>query len=524
MGQVQVELLSYIMNVYPLKSNLVRALFSMVFLIIISASCTQQEEKYYGLFDISCDVGKPELKGESTYDPETGEYTLTGGGENIWSDYDKFHFLSSKVEGDFIMQARLKFIGEGVNPHRKGGIMLRESLSGESAHVSAVVHGDGLSSLQYRIKDGSNTEELKSITERANIIQLERQGDKYIFSSAVQGEPFNVISVRDVEIGTEAHAGIFICAHETDVTETAVFDNVRLVIPAPHDFTPYQDYIGSHIEILDIQTGKRKIVHSSLLSLQAPNWTPDGERLIYNSEGKLYSFNLETSAVSEINTGFAVNNNNDHVLSFDGTLLGISDHTEHPDNQSLIYVLPAEGGTPEQVTTEAPSYLHGFSPDGEYLVYTAGRDIAEHLDIYKIPRKGGKEIRLTDAPGLDDGSEYSPDGKYIYFNSSRTGTMQIWRMKPDGSDQEQLTFDEYNDWFPHVSPDGQWLVFISYSKDIEADDHPFYKNVYIRLMPAGGGKPEVIAYLYGGQGSMNVPGWSPDSRKIAFVSNTIIEE
>ena len=238
----------------------------------------------------------------------------------------------------------------------------------------------------------------------------------------------------------------------------------------------------------------------------------------------MYSLNLLTSEVNEINTGFAVNNNNDHVLSFDGKLLGISDHSENPDNQSLIYALPAEGGTPEPITSEAPSYLHGFSPDGEYLVYTAGRNNAEHLDIYKISRFSGEEIRLTDAPGLDDGSEYSPDGRYIYFNSSRTGTMQIWRMKPDGSNQEQMTFDEYNDWFPHVSPDGKWLAFISYKSDIRADDHPFYKQVYIRLMHAGGGEPEVIAYLYGGQGSMNVHSWSPDGRKIAFVSNTKIEE
>ncbi|MEA1886496.1 MAG: DUF5050 domain-containing protein [Bacteroidota bacterium] len=512
------------MKKYPVIINPFLTLLCVVTLIIVTTTCRQKEEVSFGVFDMATDIGKPELKGESTYDPETGEYTLTGGGENIWFDSDKFHFLSAKIEGDFILRARVKFIGEGVNPHRKLGIMLRDSLSAESAHVSAVVHGDGLTSLQYRSKAENNTEEVKSTTAGADIIQLERRANNYIFSSAIEGETFISISVRDVKIGAEAHAGIFICSHENDVLETAVFDNVRLVIPAPPDFVPYQDYIGSHIEILDIHTGKRKIVHSSPLSLQAPNWTPDGKKLIYNSEGKLYSFNLETSAVNEINTGFAVNNNNDHVLSFDGTLLGISDHTEHPDNQSLIYVLHSKGGTAEQVTSEAPSYLHGFSPDGEYLVYTAGRNNAEHLDIYKISRHGGEEMRLTNAPGLDDGSEYSPDGKYIYFNSSRSGTMQIWRMKPDGTDQEHLTFDEYNDWFPHVSPDGKWLAFISYSKDIEADDHPFYKNVYIRLMPAGGGEPEVIAYLYGGQGSMNVPSWSPDSRKIAFVSNTIIEE
>ena len=510
------------MIIHEAKRNFFALLLNTVFFTVVTISCNSPADKPSGIFDFVTDIGSPELKGTFNYEAETGKYTLTGAGENIWSDSDEFFFLSGEVDGDFILRARASFKGDGVNPHRKMGIMLRDSLGEESAHVSAVVHGDGLTSLQYRIKTGSNTKEAKSKTVRADIIQLERQGDKYFFSCAVEGQPFNTIEVSGPEIKRKAHAGIFVCSHEADVLETAVFDNVRLVLPAPADFVPYSDYIGSHIEILDIESGSREIIHSSQLSLQAPNWTPDGRTLIFNSEGKLFSLNLLNSEVIEINTGFAVNNNNDHVLSFDGKLLGISDHTEHPDNQSMIYVLPVEGGTPEPVTDEAPSYLHGFSPDGEFMVYTAGRNNAEHLDIYKISRFTGEEIRLTDAPGLDDGSEYSPDGEYIYFNSSRTGTMQIWRMKPDGSNQEQMTFDEYNDWFPHVSPDGNWLVFISYDSDIRADDHPFYKNVYIRLMPSKGGDPEVIAYLYGGQGSMNVNSWSPDSRNIAFVSNTKI--
>lgn len=109
---------------------------------------------------------------------------------------------------------------------------------------------------------------------------------------------------------------------------------------------------------------------------------------------------------------------------------------------------------------------------------------------------------------------------YIDFNSSRTGRMQLWRMKPDGKDQEQVTDDEYNNWFPHISPDGKWIAFISFPKEINPADHPYYKHVYLRLMPAAGGPAKVIAYVYGGQGTMNVPSWSPDSQKIAFVSNT----
>ncbi|MFA9392408.1 MAG: biopolymer transporter TolR [Prolixibacteraceae bacterium] len=491
--------------------------------IFMLSSCEPKPAPSLGIFEKSSDVGHAKLVGTTSFDSINGEYTLSGAGENIWFDRDEFHFLSKKIEGDFILRARVKFIGEGVNAHRKFGIMVRDSLSAESAHINAVVHGDGLTSLQYRSKIGENTEEVKSPAVGPNIIQLERKGNKFIFSSAIEGETFTTISVDSLVLAKNANVGLFICSHEIEVLETAVFDNVRLVIPAPDDFTPYKDYIGSHIEILDIESGKRKIVHSASNSLQAPNWTPDGSALVFNSDGKLYSFNIATSAVTEINTGFAQNNNNDHVLSFDGKWQGISDHTQDANHSSMIYVLPAEGGEPEQITTEAPSYLHGFSPDGEYMVFTGGRNNADHLDIYRISRTSKVEERLTDSPGLDDGSEYSHDGKYIYFCSTRTGLMQAYRMNPDGTNQEQLTFDEYNNWFPHISPDGKWIVFITYNTDIRADDHPFYKRVYIRMMPADGGQAKVIAYLYGGQGSMNVPSWSPDGKKIAFVSNTVIE-
>jgi Tol biopolymer transport system component len=218
-----------------------------------------------------------------------------------------------------------------------------------------------------------------------------------------------------------------------------------------------------------------------------------------------------------IDTDYVTQNNNDHVLTFDGTMIGISSSHED-DRTSIIYTVPVEGGKPTRVTAQGPSYLHGWSPDGKYLVYAAYRN--GDFDIYRIAATGGEETQLTTTKGLDDGPEYSPDGKYIYFNSVRSGTMQIWRMKPDGSDQEQVTGDEFNNWFPHISPDGRWIVLISYTQEVTPSDHPPAKRVYLRLMPIQGGGPKVIAYLYGGQGTINVPSWSPDSKRIAFVSNT----
>jgi len=188
-------------------------------------------------------------------------------------------------------------------------------------------------------------------------------------------------------------------------------------------------------------------------------------------------------------------------------------------NKSIVFTMPVAGGTPKRITPLGHSYLHSWSPDGKSLIYTGQRD--GEFDIYKIPSNGGQEVRLTTAKGLDDGSEYSPDGKFIYFNSTRSGTMQIWRMNADGSNQTQITNDEFNNWFPHISPDGKWMVILSFGKDVSPDDHPFYKHVYLRLLPVSGTTPaKVIAYVYGGQGTINTPSWSPDSKQIAFISNT----
>ena len=187
---------------------------------------------------------------------------------------------------------------------------------------------------------------------------------------------------------------------------------------------------------------------------------------------------------------------------------------------SLIYVVPATGGVPRLVTLHAPSYWHGWSPDGTTLAYCAERD--GQYDIYAIDVDGGPELRLTDAPGLDDGPDYTPDGRFIYFNSERTGLMKIWRMRTDGGAKEHVTFEaDYADWFPHPSPDGQWLVWLSYDRSVEG--HPPDKDVALRIMRLPDGQPRVLVRLFGGQGTLNVPSWSPDSREVAFVSYRWIE-
>jgi Tol biopolymer transport system component len=279
-----------------------------------------------------------------------------------------------------------------------------------------------------------------------------------------------------------------------------------------------QQKVTAFLEIIDIRNSQRTVVMEFPYLIEAPNWTPDGKWLVYNSRGKLYKLSPDTPGEPiEIPTGFATSCNNDHVISSDGKQIAIS-HGTKEDRKSRIYTLPFEGGTPTLITPMAPSYLHGWSPDKKMLAYCADRN--GNYDVYLIPAEGGEEIRLTTAEGLDDGPEYSPCGNYIWFNSVRSGLMQVWRMKADGSEQTQITFDETrNSWFPHISPDGEQVVFITYMKgDVEPGQHPANKNVELRLMPAKGGEAVTIAKLFGGQGSLNVNSWAPDSKRFAFVS------
>ena len=279
-----------------------------------------------------------------------------------------------------------------------------------------------------------------------------------------------------------------------------------------------QTSVTSFLEIYDLRDSKRTIVKEFPFLIEAPNWTPDGKWLIYNSGGKLYKLSPDIPGEPiEIPTGYADRCNNDHVISSDGKDIAIS-HGTREDRQSRIYTLPFEGGTPRLITPLGPSYLHGWSPDKKWLSYCADRN--GNYDVYIIPAEGGVEIRLTTAEGLDDGPEYSPCGQYIWFNSVRSGLMQAWRMKADGTEQTQMTFDETrNTWFPHISPDGEQVVLITYNKgDVEPEQHPANKNVELRLMPAKGGEPRTLVQLFGGQGTINVNSWAPDSKRFAFVS------
>jgi TolB protein len=493
----------------------------VLILSIMMACTTQKQPTDYGTFEGNTDVGDVKIEGNFSFNPQTEQYSLSGSGTNMWGTNDEFHFVWRKVSGDFILYTMTQFEGEGVDPHRKAGVIFRKDLTPSSPYVSAAYHGDGLVSMQYRQAEGGETGEFKHPADFTSTLQLQKEGNNIIMMAAGEGEPLVQTGMLEADwLSGEYYAGLFVCSHNPDVAETAVFSNTRFTAPVSGDFTPYRDFLGSRVEILDVETGLRKQIYFSEDNMEAPNWSPDGSYLILNSRGRLYRLDIETAGISEINTGFATSNNNDHGISPDGTQLVISHHVDDlPAGQnSIIFTLPLEGGTPTRVTPNGPSYWHGWSPDGKYLIYTGNRN--GQWDIYRIPVEGGEEVNLTNIPGLDDGSEYSFDGRHIWFNSVRSGSMEIWRMNEDGGEPVQVTNDEYQNWFPHQSPDGSRIIFLSYLPDVPAADHPYYKHVMLRIMDTTDFKPRVIAHLYGGQGTINVPSWSPDSRRVAFVSNS----
>ncbi|HUA38347.1 MAG TPA: hypothetical protein VMA35_08095 [Candidatus Sulfopaludibacter sp.] len=467
-----------------------------------------------GIFSGQTDIGNVARPGSASFNPTNGEYLIAGGGGNMWLTNDAFHFVWVKMSGDLGLAADIKFQGTGGNPHRKACLIIRQSLEPDSAYADVAVHGVGLTALQYRETAGEVTREIQSDISGPVRVGLEKHGDYVTMSVAGTGETLHSDgAMYRLPFQEPFYVGLGVCAHNNKALEQAVFSNVQLnSIPSG---TSNEAVIESALETVEVASTDRQVVYHTRDHIEAPNWSRDGKFFLFNSRGRIYKLPVKGGTPELLDTGGQTQCNNDHGLSPDGRQFAISDQTR--GGQSHVYVLPTAGGKPRLVTRLAPSYWHGWSPDCKTLAYCAERN--GNFDIYTISAKGGKEKRLTTAPGLDDGPDYSPDGKYIYFNSERTGLMQIWRMKPDGSNQEQVTSDDYNNWFAHPSPNGRWIVFLSYDKDVKG--HPPGKNVMLRLMSLADGKIQVLAKLYGGQGTINVPSWSPDSRNLAFVSYPI---
>jgi Tol biopolymer transport system component len=510
----------------------------------------------------------------------------------MWFDHDAFQFAWKRASGDVSLGADISFVGAGKNAHRKAVLMVRQNLEADSVYADVALHGVGLTSLQYRDEKGATTHEVQGNVSGPKRVRIVKHGDYFtMWTAGADGKFALAGATGKIELKEPFYVGIGVCSHEKDLVEKAVFskvevketkeakevkesnssgakaqekggENVGAKAPTPGAVATTgagtagaqvgvpvpRGKLYSMLEIMNAESGDRRAIYVAEGRFEAPNWMPDGKHLLFNRNGKIEKIAAEGGTPETIDTGFAVHCNNDHGISPDGKSLVVSDQTRDANHQSQIYLLPIGGGTPRLITKNAPSYWHGWSPDGKTLAFVGQRN--GEFDIYtiavpsnssgakaqeqgsgdvgaKAPTPGGttedlEEKRLTTAKGLDDGPEYTPDGKYVYFNSERTGHMQIWKMKADGSEQKQVTFGEENDWFPHFSPDGQEMVFLTY--DASVTGHPENKDVLLRMMSMKDGKIRVMGKLFGGQGTINVPSWSPDGKKFAFVSYAMVEE
>jgi len=483
----------------------------MWLLFVLVASCAAQSQSAVGIFENHSDVGTVLHPGAVEYDAAKQTYTLTGSGENMWSVADAFQFVWKKMSGDVSLTADISFLTKTGNEHKKAALMLRQNLDADSVYVDVALHLSGLTALQFRDEKGAVTREIESNLSAPKRLRIVKRGEFVYMALAAEGDELKPAGgwLR-IPLGDTFYVGLGVCSHDKDVSEQAVFSKVELSQPTASSPAPT---LYSVLEVVNADsTAIRHAYYLSQGRFEAPNWTRDGKAFLFNREGHIERLAVGGDQPSTIDTSFAMRCNNDHGISPDSSELAISDNSQG-DHESQVYIVPIAGGTPRRITQKSPSYWHGWSPDGKTLAFVGRRN--GDFDIYSIPAAGGAETRLT-AKGLDDGPEYSPDGKYIYFNSERTGHMQIWRMKPDGSDQEQVFSDDLNNWFPHISPDGQWMVFLTYEADVKG--HPENKDVMLRLMSLADKKITVLAKLFGGQGTINVPSWSPDSKQVAFVS------
>jgi hypothetical protein len=482
----------------------------------VSVAWAQSSAMPIGIFEGHGNVGTVLHAGSVDYDAPNRTYTIAGSGENMWFTADAFQFVWKKISGDVTLTADVAFLTKTGNEHKKAVLMLRQSLDADSVYADVALHASGLTSLQFRDEKGALTREIQSNLSAPKRLQIARRGD-YVYISLGEGGDLKVAGgwIR-IPLQSAFYVGLGVCSHDKDVAETAIFSNVELTQPNPATGQPV---LYSTLETIAIDSADRRVAYLAQGRFEAPNWTRDGSAFLFNRDGHIERLPVGGGKSTVMDTGFATRCNNDHGISPDATQLAISDNSQE-DHESLVYIVPVVGGTPRRITQKSPSYWHGWSPDGKTLAFVGLRN--GDFDIYTIPAAGGEETRLTTAKGLDDGPEYSPNGKYIYFNSERTGHMQIWRMKPDGSEQEQVFSDDLNNWFPHISPDGQWMVFLTY--DASVTGHPENKDVMLRLMSLADKKITVLAKLFGGQGTINVPSWSPDSKRIAFVSYLLVPQ
>ncbi len=470
-----------------------------------------------GIFEGQSDVGVVNPAGSAQFDAGTGVYTVTSSGANLWGTTDGFHFLWKKISGDAALSANIDFPAktDAHSEHRKAILIFRQSLDADSAYADAAQHGSGLTGLQFRMAKGDMTQSIELNIDAPARVRLEKRGDAFTLFISKHGEPMHR-SGATIKLHLEEpfYAGIGLCAHDAHAVETATFSHL--------EFTPLgttAPVLYSTLQAIEIDPAAPRsvVAFSALGRAMAPNWSRDGSSIVFTHDGAIYSVAADGKGTPrQIDTGLAFDCSGSHGFSPDGKLFAVTCSLPGQTGRHVV-IVPSGGGAARLLTTEV-GYFHSWSPDGKTILFTRGNRTTNN--IYAISVNGGPETALTNVTGISDDPDYSPDGKYIYFNTDRWGGMQIARMQPDGSNVEQVTFDNFHNWTPHPSPDGKSIVFISYPPDVTT--HAANKDISLRILSTSDNKIRVLTNLVGGDGTMNVTNWSPDSKKLAFVSYQVL--
>jgi len=477
------------------------------------------------------DIGAAKTPG--TAEQAAGVFTLQGT-MDIWGQSDGCHIAWQPLHGDAEFSARVVAMeNPGGVDHAKASLCIRESLGPGARHVTiCVTPADGTQFLYRSQANGktvrifADTEAQKSSVPKGQFpcwLRIVRRGRQFSGYESADGKKWQLSGRIEIDLPTNTVIGLAASSHRTDILTKATFDHVKLSAQPANPLSNSSKKRCSQLATIGIDGTDKRLVYQTSDRIEVPNWSPDGKWLVFNSKGSLWRIPADGGArPGRISTGGVMDINNDHVLSPDGKTIYFS-AGEH------LYAVPFAGGQPRRISNDqAPErkfkyYLHGISPDGKTLAYTgaevAGDDAWGGLDLYTIPAAGGADRRLTKSPKPSDGPEFSSDGKWIYFNSELNaevpGHSQCYRMAPDGSGIEQLTRDERVNWFPHISPDRSWAVYISFPPGTVK--HPENRDVILRRMKPDGSEQADILRFNGGQGTINVTSWSPDSKRFAFV-------
>lgn len=500
-----------------------------LWLAVCIALATSPAAAAIGLFDAQSDIGSVAPPGTANYDAASGVYTLTSAGANLWYREDDFHFVWKKVSGDMALQADVTWppITYGHDPvaHRKALLMFRQSLDPDAVYVDVAPHGDGTTALQYRREKGANAQDIEINLGAAKTVRLEKRDDLFTLLVSFHGEPLHRMGATiRLHLDGAYYAGLGLTSHDANTTDTVQFANVTLAPPAPLPVARPTTWSTLQVIQTEDQFRRAMMIRTARGVFEGPSVAPDRSYLLINANGALWkipTLDPKTPHGGEpvpFDIGALKGCWGEHGFSPDGKWLAVScslPGNEWPD----VFLVPSAGGAPRQLTHQPVAYFRGWSPDSATIVF-ASKTPDGDADLYAIPAAGGAAVRLTSSAN-NDGAEYTPDGQWIYFNSDRTGTMQLWRMRPDGQAPEQVTHDDFNDWYPHVSPDGRQIVFLAYDKDITG--HGMNRHVRLRLLDTASGAVRTLVDLFGGQGSLDSPSWL-DKNHLGFTSYEIWPE